>query len=125
MDFTFDEEQTAIAEAADGIFAGLVTPERVQEVEASEDRVDRRAVGPAGPGRPSRPGRPRGSTAGAATGWSSWPWCSKPRAVGRPGTAVGDGRAREPCPWPSSAPNRLKEEVLPGWGPVTPCSPPP
>ena len=41
MDFTFDEEQTAIAEAADGIFTGLVTPERVQEVEASEDRVDR------------------------------------------------------------------------------------
>ncbi len=41
MDFTFDEEQTAIAEAAAGIFAGLVTPDRVQEVEASEDRVDR------------------------------------------------------------------------------------
>jgi 3-oxocholest-4-en-26-oyl-CoA dehydrogenase beta subunit len=41
MDFTFDEEQTAIAEAAAGIFAGLVTPERVQEVEAGEDRVDR------------------------------------------------------------------------------------
>ncbi len=41
MDFTFDEEQTAIAEAAAGIFIGLVTPERVQEVEASADRVDR------------------------------------------------------------------------------------
>jgi alkylation response protein AidB-like acyl-CoA dehydrogenase len=40
MDFTFDEEQTAIAEAAAGIFTGLVTPERVQEVEAGEDRVD-------------------------------------------------------------------------------------
>jgi acyl-CoA dehydrogenase len=41
MDFTFDEEQTAIAEAAAGIFTGLVTPERVQEVEAEEVRVDR------------------------------------------------------------------------------------
>jgi acyl-CoA dehydrogenase len=41
MDFTFDEEQRAIQESADGIFAGLVTPDRVQAVEASEDRVDR------------------------------------------------------------------------------------
>ena len=41
MDFTFDEEQRAIQESADGIFAGLVTPDRVQAVEASGDRVDR------------------------------------------------------------------------------------
>ena len=41
MDFTFDEEQQAVREAAEGIFAGLVNPERVQEVEASEDRFDR------------------------------------------------------------------------------------
>ena len=41
MDFTFNEEQLAVSEAADGLFAGLVTPERVQEVEATEDRFDR------------------------------------------------------------------------------------
>jgi acyl-CoA dehydrogenase len=41
MDFTFNEEQLAVSEAAGGLFAGLVTPERVQEVEATEDRFDR------------------------------------------------------------------------------------
>ena len=41
MDFTFDEEQRAVEEAAEGLFAGLSTPERVQEVEAGEDRFDR------------------------------------------------------------------------------------
>jgi len=41
MDFTFDEEQQAIAETAKGIFGGLVTPERVENVEAGEDRIDR------------------------------------------------------------------------------------
>ena len=40
MDFTFSEEQEAVRQAADGIFAGLVTPDRVREVEASDDRVD-------------------------------------------------------------------------------------
>ncbi len=41
MDFTFNDEQTAVSEAVQGIFSGLVTPDRVQEVEATEDRVDR------------------------------------------------------------------------------------
>ena len=41
MDFTFDDDQTAVREAADGILIGLVDPDRVQEVEDSEDRVDR------------------------------------------------------------------------------------
>ena len=41
MDFTFNDEQTAVQEAVDGIFTGLVDPDRVQEVEATEDRVDR------------------------------------------------------------------------------------
>ena len=41
MDFTFNDEQTAVREAADGIFSGLVDPDRVEEVEATEDRVDR------------------------------------------------------------------------------------
>lgn len=41
MDFTFDEEQRAVQEAADGLFGGLVTPERVQEVESGDERFDR------------------------------------------------------------------------------------
>lgn len=41
MDFTFDDVQTAAADAAERIFSGLVTPDRVQEVEATVDRVDR------------------------------------------------------------------------------------
>jgi alkylation response protein AidB-like acyl-CoA dehydrogenase len=41
MDFTFNEEQKAVQETADAIFAGLVTPDRVQAVEATEDRFDR------------------------------------------------------------------------------------
>jgi len=41
MDFTFNDEQTAVREAATSILTGLVDPDRVQEVEATEDRVDR------------------------------------------------------------------------------------
>jgi alkylation response protein AidB-like acyl-CoA dehydrogenase len=41
MDFTLNDEQTAVRQAAEGILSGLVDPDRVQEVEASEDRVDR------------------------------------------------------------------------------------
>ena len=40
MDFTFNEEQQAIDEAASSIFAGLVTPDRVAEIERTEDRID-------------------------------------------------------------------------------------
>ncbi len=41
MDFTFNEEQRAVREAVEGIFAGMVTPERVQQVEATNERFDR------------------------------------------------------------------------------------
>ncbi len=41
MDFIFDEAQNAVREAADRILSGLVTPDRVQAVEATTDRVDR------------------------------------------------------------------------------------
>ncbi len=41
MDFAFTEEQQAVAEAAAGVFSGLVDTERVTTVESSEDRVDR------------------------------------------------------------------------------------
>jgi alkylation response protein AidB-like acyl-CoA dehydrogenase len=41
MDFSFSDEQLAVSEAATGVFAGLVDPERVAAVEKSDDRVDR------------------------------------------------------------------------------------
>lgn len=41
MDFTFTEEQEAVAEAARGLFGGLVDPDRVAATEATEDRFDR------------------------------------------------------------------------------------
>ena len=41
MDFTFNEEQKAVQEVVEGIFAGLVTPDRVQQVEATDERFDR------------------------------------------------------------------------------------
>ncbi|HEX4081794.1 MAG TPA: acyl-CoA dehydrogenase family protein [Acidimicrobiales bacterium] len=41
MDFTFTEEQLAVREAADGIFDGLVDPDRVRVVEETDDRIDR------------------------------------------------------------------------------------
>ncbi len=41
MDFALTEEQLAVSEAATGVFAGLVDPERVRAVEQSDDRVDR------------------------------------------------------------------------------------
>jgi 3-oxocholest-4-en-26-oyl-CoA dehydrogenase beta subunit len=40
MDFGFTEEQHAVSEAAAGVFAGLVDPERVAAVECSADRFD-------------------------------------------------------------------------------------
>ncbi len=41
MDFTFNDEQKAVQEAVEGIFAGLVTPDRVEAVEATDERFDR------------------------------------------------------------------------------------
>ncbi|OWY63092.1 hypothetical protein B7486_54955, partial [cyanobacterium TDX16] len=40
MDFSFSEEQEAVAEAAKAIFDGRSTVERVREVEATDDRID-------------------------------------------------------------------------------------
>jgi 3-oxocholest-4-en-26-oyl-CoA dehydrogenase beta subunit len=51
MDFTFSEEQDAVRDLAAQVFEGHGTPERVKEVERSEERVDRelwRALADAG-----------------------------------------------------------------------------
>ena len=42
MDFTFSEEQQAVAELADQIVSGVSTVDRVKEIEATDDRVDHR-----------------------------------------------------------------------------------
>ena len=43
MDFRFSDEQLAVSEAASGVFAGLVDPERVAAIEgrADHERIDR------------------------------------------------------------------------------------
>jgi 3-oxocholest-4-en-26-oyl-CoA dehydrogenase beta subunit len=41
MDFTLTEEQLAVSEAATGLFAGLVEPEKIAAVETSSERFDR------------------------------------------------------------------------------------
>ena len=41
MDFTLTDEQLAVAEAAGGVFAGLVDAEKIAAVEGSTDRIDR------------------------------------------------------------------------------------
>ena len=41
MEFGFSDAQLAVSEAATGVFAGLVDPERVGAVEKSDDRIDR------------------------------------------------------------------------------------
>ena len=40
MDFTFTEEQQAVAEAAASVFDGMVTTARVAEIEHTDDRFD-------------------------------------------------------------------------------------
>lgn len=41
MDFTFDEQELAIQQSAEAVFSGLGTPERIEQIEATEDRFDR------------------------------------------------------------------------------------
>jgi 3-oxocholest-4-en-26-oyl-CoA dehydrogenase beta subunit len=48
MDFAFTEEQDAVRELAARILGDLSTPERLKEVESTEDRVDRKVWGELG-----------------------------------------------------------------------------
>ena len=45
MDFTFSEEQQAVAELASTIFGGMATTDRIKEIGATEDRIDRKLWG--------------------------------------------------------------------------------
>ena len=97
MDFTFNEEQLAVQEAADGLFAGLVTPDRVQEVEGHRRPLRPRAVGRAGPGRPARAGRARGLRRRRLRHGRAVPPARGPGPVGGPGAAVGHPGPRGPA----------------------------
>ncbi|HXA33571.1 MAG TPA: acyl-CoA dehydrogenase family protein [Acidimicrobiales bacterium] len=41
MDFTFSEEQEAVRQSAQAVFTGMVTPDRVREIEDTEEKFDR------------------------------------------------------------------------------------
>ncbi len=89
MDFTLNDEQTAVAEAVEGIFAGLVTPDRVQEIEATEDRFDRELWAELARADLLGLALPE-ATVAAATAWSSWPLLLEAQGrVGGAGAAVG------------------------------------
>ena len=98
MDFTFNEEQPAVREAADGIFAGLVTPDRV----AARSRPPRTgSTGSCGPSWP-RPTcwawpSPRPDGGG---GYGMVELCHPPRGPGQgggPRPAVGHAGAGGPA----------------------------
>jgi alkylation response protein AidB-like acyl-CoA dehydrogenase len=112
MDFTFNDEQTAVREAVTSIFSGLVNPDRVQEVEATEDRVDADLWAELA----------RADLLGLAV----------PEAHGGGGFGMvelcllleAQGRVA-PCPSPSSAPTPCRQHSCPAWWPVRSSSPRP
>ena len=126
MDFTFDDEQSAVAEAAEGIFAGLVTPERVQKVEATDDRFDRDLWAELAKADLLGLAVPDGHRAAAATGWSRRPSCSRRRAGWSPRCRCGRrwSSARMPiAEFGSRA--AADRRSCPVWSPATWSSPPP
>ena len=112
MDFTFNEEQRAVEEAVEGVFSGLVTPERVP-------RSRPPTTGSTGNSGPNWPGRPGGAV--AARGLRGWRLRHggaglRPRGPGPrrgPGAVVGHRGPR------GHAPGRIRvrggaEALLPG-----------
>ena len=105
MDFTFNEEQHAVRQAADGVFAGLVTPDRVQSVEATEDRIDRELWAELAKADLLGLSIPEAYGGG---GYGLVELCHPARGpgpVGGPGAAVGHSGRSVPCPSPSSVPS--------------------
>ena len=98
MDFTFTEEQEAVAEAAAGVFDGMVTPARVAEIERTDDRVRRRAVGRPGPVQPAGPGRARGPRRIGPRPHRGLPGARAAGPGRGPRPAVGHHRPRRPAP---------------------------
>ena len=69
MDFAFTEEQDAVRDLAEQVFTGTATLERVKEVEASDERMDR-ASGRSWPPPASWASACRRPTAVRASAWS-------------------------------------------------------
>ena len=124
MDFGFTDEQLAVAEAATGVFAGLVDPERVAAVERTDDRVDRELwqaladadlLGLAVPEAHGGGGlRAHGAVPVArGAGQRRWPRCR----CGRPWCSA-------PCPSPASARRRSGRAGCPASWPARSSSPP-
>ena len=67
MDFTLTDEQQAIADLAHRILSEQLPPERLRELEQTDDVVRRRRLGRARPGRPPRHRAARRPTAAVAT----------------------------------------------------------
>ena len=121
MDFTFSEEQDAVRDLAEQIFDGHATVERVKEVEATEERVDRelwRELADAGLLGIALPEEHGGSGLGLAE------VCLRPRAAGparRAGAALAHRRARRARRSPSSAPEQQQDRGCPRWSPARSC----
>ena len=112
MDFTFNEEQLAVQEAAAGLFAGLVTPDRVQEVEATDDRFDRPLW--AELAQADLLGLPVPEAYGGGGFGMVELWlCSRPRAARWPWCRCGPPWPSGSCPSPSSD-RSTADAVLPG-----------
>ena len=116
MDFAFTEEQDAVRELAARILGDLSTPERLKEVEATEDRIDRKlwaelgsagllGRGPAGVVRRCRtrvPGRRhRGRGGGSARRRRPLHRVGRPRRPGPSPSSAATSSSRSGCRAPS------------------------
>jgi alkylation response protein AidB-like acyl-CoA dehydrogenase len=118
VDFSFTEEQEAVAEAAASVFDGMVTPARVAEIERTDDRVDdelwaalarSNLLGLAVP-------EARGDRASASPRSAS---SSSSRAGPWPPSPVGHRRPRGPAPGPVREPRPERTGGCPVWWPAT------
>ena len=126
MDFTFDEEQRAVQEAAEGIFAGLVTPERVQEVEAGEDRFDRELWAELAKADLLGLAVPEAYGGGGLRHGRAAPCVLEAQGrVGGAGAAVGHPGPRRHARRRVRVRRAAGGLSSPVWWPATPCSPPP
>ena len=123
MDFTFTEEQVAVGQAADGIFAGIVDPGPGGRGRGDRRPGRRASCGPPWP-RPTCSGWPSPrSTGGAGLGLTEL--CLVLEAAGPgggPRARCGPPSSSARCPWPASAPGPARAGGCPAWWPATSVS---